>query len=237
MTPHTGNYYDAIIFDCDGVLVDSEVLAIRGERGALEALGLNYSPQDYVRKFVGLHDNTFFDALRRDYREAHKCDAPDDFEDQILAGRRRERHLLTPVAGADAAMKKARQVAGAIAVASSSRAHFLQSKLERTELYGLAAPHVYSADLVDHGKPAPDIFLYAAEKIGADPKRCLVLEDSENGVKAGVAAGMTVWGFLGGGHIFGGHGKRLIAAGAARLANNFETFCALLDGADAIAGE
>ena len=225
------NTFDAIIFDCDGVLVDSEVLAIRGERGALETLGLVYSPQDYVRKFVGLHDRAFFDALRVDYREVHECDAPEDFEEQVLAGRGRERHLLTPVAGADAAVRKAREHVKAVAVASSSRAHFLQSKLERTSLYDLAAPHIYSADLVEHGKPAPDIFLYAAEKIGVAPGRCLVLEDSENGVKAGVAAGMAVWGFLGGGHIFDGHGERLLQAGASHLVANFAEFVSLLDAA------
>lgn len=228
MTPHTGISFDAIIFDCDGVLVDSEVLSIRGERTALEAFGLFYSPEDYVRKFVGLHDTTFFTSLRDDYRNAHDCDAPQDFEEQILEGRRRERHLLTPIAGADAALRKAHDHA-AVGVASSSRAHFLQSKLERTGLYDFAHPHVYSADLVAHGKPAPDIFLYAAERLGVDPAQCLVLEDSENGVKAGVAAGMTVWGFLGGGHIFDGHGERLVGAGAARLAKNFADFTDQLD--------
>lgn len=106
---------------------------------------------------------------------------------------------------------------------------FLKSKLERTGLYDLAAPHVYSADLVDHGKPAPDIFLYTAQKLDVDPARCLVLEDSENGVKSGVAAGMTVWGFLGGGHIFDGHGDRLQGAGAAALATDFAAFIAMLD--------
>jgi beta-phosphoglucomutase-like phosphatase (HAD superfamily) len=222
--------FQAVIFDCDGVLVDSEVLAIRGERAALETLGLDYSPQDYVQKFVGLHDGAFFAALREDFRAAHGRDAPAGFEDQVLAGRRRERHLLTPIAGAGAALKTARAMFGRIGVASSSRAHFLQSKLERTALYKLAAPHVYSADLVVHGKPAPDIFLYTAEKLGVDPARCLVLEDSENGVKAGIAAGMCVWGFLGGGHIFEGHGERLLAVGAEQLTPSFADFITQLDG-------
>ncbi len=221
--------FDAVIFDCDGVLVDSEVLAIRGERAALEPLGLAYSPEDYVRKFVGLHDGAFFAALREDYRRAHGRDAPDGFEEEVLEGRRRERHLLTAVKGAAMGLAAARERIGRIGVASSSRAYFLQSKLERTGLYDLAAPHVYSADLVAHGKPAPDIFLYAAEKIGADPARCLVLEDSENGVKGARAAGMTVWGFLGGGHCFDGHGERLRAAGAASLARDFMSFVDLLD--------
>lgn len=221
--------FDAVIFDCDGVLVDSEVLAIRGEGRALAELGLVYAPEDYVRKFVGLHDSAFFAALRADYRAAHGRDAPDDFEDRVLAGRRAERHLLTAIAGADIALRHARARAGKLAVASSSRAQFLRAKLERTALYDLAAPHVYSADLVAAGKPAPDIFLYAAARIGADPARCLVIEDSENGVKAGRAAGMTVWGFLGGGHCYDGHGERLIAAGAALTARDYTAVITLLD--------
>lgn len=237
MPSQPGKSFDALIFDCDGVLVDSEVLAIKGERLALEALGLVYSPQDYVRKFVGLHDRAFFDALREDYHHTHGREAPDDFEDRILEGRRRERHLLTAVAGADAALRKARAHVAAVGVASSSRAHFLQSKLERTGLYDLAAPHIYSADLVAHGKPAPDIFLYAAERIGAAPERCLVLEDSENGVRAGRAAGMTVWGFLGGGHIFDGHGDRLLEAGAAHVVEDFAHFAKELDGLYKKAGQ
>ncbi|MEO1135661.1 MAG: HAD-IA family hydrolase [Pseudomonadota bacterium] len=221
---------DAIIFDCDGVLVDSEVLAIKGERIALEALGLRYSSPEYVRKFVGLHDTAFFSALRQDYLAAHDVEAPDDFEDRVLEGRRRERHLLEMVKDADQALCAARVRVGQLAVASSSRAHFLKSKLERTGLLELAAPHIYSADLVLHGKPAPDIFLYTAEKLGVDPVRCLVLEDSENGVMAGRAAGMTVWGFLGGGHIFDGHGERLLSAGATRNMQDFSAFVAALDG-------
>ena len=78
--------FDAIIFDCDGVLVDSEVLAIRGERASLAEFGLVYTPEDYVRRFVGMHDRMFFDHLRQDYRAAHGAPAPDDFEARVLEG-------------------------------------------------------------------------------------------------------------------------------------------------------
>lgn len=225
--------FDAVIFDCDGVLVDSEVLAIRGERVALDALGLRYSPQDYVRRFVGMHDRAFFDALREDYQTLFNASPPGDFEERILDGRRRERDALQPINGAYQALRAARRH-GHVGVASSSRAHFLDSKLKRTGLFELAAPHIYSADAVSNGKPAPDIFLYAATRMGVDPARCLVIEDSENGVKAGCAAGMTVWGFLGGGHCFDGHGERLILAGAALLNNDFDDFMARLDGGGAV---
>ncbi|MDZ7629391.1 MAG: HAD family phosphatase [Parvularculaceae bacterium] len=216
--------FDAIIFDCDGVLVDSEVLAIRGERAALEAIGLSYTPEEYVRRFVGLHDAAFFDQLKDDHRARLGADAAPGFEERVLDGRRHEMHALTIIAGADAALILAKQRFGRIAVASSARAVFLESKLRRMGLYELAAPHIYSADLVAAGKPAPDIFLYAAEKIGASPARCLVLEDSVNGVKAGIAAGMTVWGFTGGGHCSEGYGERLAEAGAHRVIAGYEAF-------------
>ncbi|MFN3959262.1 MAG: HAD family hydrolase [Parvularculaceae bacterium] len=224
---------DAIIFDCDGVLVDSEVLAIRGERAALEAIGLLYTPEDYVRRFVGLHDAAFFDQLKDDHRARLGREPAPDFEDQVLAGRRREMYALTIIPGADRALAAAKARIGRIAVASSARAVFLESKLKRMGLFDLASPHVYSADLVAAGKPAPDIFLHAAEKIGADPSRCLVLEDSVNGVRAGVAAGMTVWGFTGGGHCFEGYGERLAAAGAGRIISGHADFLKALDGVGA----
>lgn len=231
MTPDAGIEFAAVIFDCDGVLVDSEVLAIRGERAALGALGLDYSPEEYVRRFVGLHDGLFFDHLRADYSNAHGRDAPEDFEDLVLAGRRREMGALAVVEGAAEALLRARGKFGAIAVASSSRAHFLEGKLKRMALYDLAAPHVYSADLVAHGKPAPDVFLFAAERLGVPAPRCLVLEDSVNGVRAGIAAGMTVWGFTGGGHCYEGYAARLLEAGAHRVLADFKAFNAAIDAA------
>lgn len=216
--------FAAVIFDCDGVLVDSEVLAIRGERTALAELGLDYTPEEYVRRFVGLHDGQFFDQLRTDYRAAHGRSASADFEEKVLAGRRREMPALTAIEGAATALAATRAAALAIAVASSSRAPHLESKLRRTALYDLVAPHVYSADLVARGKPAPDVFLYTAEKLEIAASQCLVLEDSVNGVKAGLAAGMTVWGFTGGGHCFDRYGERLAEAGAATVVASFRDF-------------
>lgn len=220
--------FDAVIFDCDGVLVDSEVLAIRGERAALGALGLSYSVEDYVGRFTGLHDGLFFDQLRADYEAMHGRPPPADFDDQVLAGRRREMHALAPIAGAHEALTLARRLTGAIAVASSSRAQFLDGKLKRTGLFEAAAPHIYSADRVARGKPAPDIFLFAAERLRVAPERCLALEDSANGVKAALAASMTVWGFCGGGHCVDGHGGRLAAAGAHRIIADYKAFNAAL---------
>ncbi|MEM8985514.1 MAG: HAD-IA family hydrolase [Pseudomonadota bacterium] len=204
-----------VIFDCDGVLVDSEVLSIDAERRVLTDLGLSYDADEYLARFTGLHDASFFSALNADHKALHGRAAPDDLGARITAARRANKHLLQAVAGADDALAA---TAGRNAVASSSRTEFLEKKLRRTGLWDLAAPHVYSADLVANGKPAPDIFLYAAEKVQASAADCIVIEDSVNGVKAGCAAGMTVWGFVGGGHCTPAHAERLQAAGAERVA-------------------
>ena len=210
--------YDAIIFDCDGVLVDSEILGLDDCAAYLKGHGLDWTPADLVRLFTGLRDDVFSARLTEAYRQANDREPPDDFFDGLVEQRRKRREELQQVAGAEETLRK---ITRPKAVASSSRAVFLESKLKRTGLWELVAPHVYSGEAVANGKPAPDIFLYAAERLGAEPGRCLVIEDSANGVLAARAAGMTVCGFLGGGHCFEGHGARLEAAGAHWTAPDF----------------
>jgi beta-phosphoglucomutase-like phosphatase (HAD superfamily) len=116
------------------------------------------------------------------------------------------------------------------AVASSSTREGLERKLRQVGLWEHFAPHVYSADHVVHAKPAPDLFLHTAEALGVAPDECLVLEDSVNGVIAARAAGMRVWGFLGGGHSHDRLGARLTAAGAERLVQDWPEAAQLLAG-------
>ena len=222
--------FDAVIFDCDGVLVDSEILGLDASAAYLKSHGFDWSPADLVRLFTGYRDDVFAQKLTEAYREVHGVDPNADFFQGLVDTRRSRRHLLQPVPGAKEALE---EFPLPKAVASSSRTEFLHGKMQRTGIFEFFDPHVYSADLVAHGKPAPDIFLYAAEKIGAAPARCLVIEDSANGVKAGLAAGMTVCGFLGGGHCFDGHGERLINAVAHRTVRDFQALSGLLDEARA----
>jgi beta-phosphoglucomutase-like phosphatase (HAD superfamily) len=207
--------FDAVIFDCDGVLVDSEVIAIEVELALLADCGLTYDPGDFRRRFMGLNERAFFAALEADSLAIVGRPLPESFGDAVRAGHHEGcRNRLTEVAGA------ARAIAALslpIAVASSSGAAFLAEKLHLTDLKAAFHPHIYSADLVENGKPHPDIFLHAAEALGADPARCLALEDSVNGVKSALAAGMTCWGFAGGGHMDEPSVARLHAAGAARV--------------------
>ena len=132
---------------------------------------------------------------------------------------------LTAIPGADAAVAA---TALPKAVASSSTREGLERKLRQVGLWDHFAPHVYSAGHVVKAKPAPDLFLHAAAALDIAPADCLVLEDSVNGVLAGMAAGMTVWGFLGGGHATDGLGERLLGAGAERLVRDWAEAARLL---------
>ena len=203
--------FDALIFDCDGVLVDSEVIAIASEREILASWGLQYEFQTFVSRFVGLHNRDFHAAIATD-AVAAGLSLPEDFGMQMQANNwKRYETELRPI---DGVLEVVAAFAGVQAVASSSEADKLARKLQMTGLHDAFAPHIYSADLVSRGKPAPDLFLHTADQINARPGACVVIEDSVNGVKAALAAGMTAWGFTGGGHADAGLGERLAMAGA-----------------------
>ena len=135
---------------------------------------------------------------------------------------------MTEVPGARAAIAALSQPK---AVASSSTREGLERKLRQVGLWEYFAPHAYSAEHVVQAKPAPDLYFHAAHALGVPPEECLAIEDSVNGVKAAYAAGMTVWGFLGGGHAHDGLGRLLLAAGASRLVQDWPRLAELLAGA------
>jgi HAD superfamily hydrolase (TIGR01509 family) len=170
---------------------------------------------DFIARFMGMSDKAFYAALGEDSLAQLKCALPEDFQARVNAGKRAiSEKSLTAIAGIEHAIEALRCP---MAVASSSRAYQLDYKLRRTGLWDRFAPHIYSADDVTHAKPAPDLFLHAASALGVAPRDCLVIEDSVNGVKAGLAAGMRVWGFAGGGHMDGAASERLMHAGADRV--------------------
>ncbi|WP_282610643.1 HAD family phosphatase [Pelagibius sp. Alg239-R121] len=209
----------AIIFDCDGVLVDSERIAIAVERDHLARIGLVYESADYLSRFVGLTNQDFYLALENDHRAIHNRPLPTDFFEKLkTACWARYESELTSFEGLLPLLDTLR---GPVAVASSSSKPLLHRKLEITELHGRFDPHIYSGDEVARGKPSPDLFLLAAERIERDPAQCLVIEDSINGVRAAVAAGMEVWGFTGGGHADAGLSGRLKEAGARKVFSNY----------------
>ncbi len=217
----------AIIFDCDGVLVDSEVLAFEVETAMLADAGLHYESGTFKARFMGMSDAAFFAALDADSRERLGRPLPSGFGARCRARLQHEvRHRIVEVPGAAAALAA---LAKTRAVASSSGSDKLKIKLELTGLWDFFAPHVYSADHVTHAKPAPDLFLHAARQIDARPDTCLVIEDSVNGVLAARAAGMRVWGFCGGGHMDEAAARRLADAGAERIVESWPSASALFD--------
>ena len=204
--------YKCIIFDCDGVLVDSEVIHIAEELRYLAEIGLKYEYEEYLSRFVGLSVPDFDTELSQDCLIKTGEKLPLCFRDQLNARvwPRIENELK---AIKDVALL-ANQFSGKVAVASSSPLDLLRRKLSITNLVDLFSSHIYSADHVSNGKPAPDLFLYASEILDVKPNECVVIEDSVNGIKASVAAGMTPIGFIGGGHASEDLKLRLFDAGA-----------------------
>jgi HAD superfamily hydrolase (TIGR01509 family) len=204
------------------------VLALEVELAILAEQGLSFEREDYVTRFMGLSYEAFHDVIDAEAQKRLGHSISENIRSE-LAQRLRQTMIarLTEVPGAVAA------VAGTPllkAVASSSTKEGLERKLRQVGLWSHFEPHVYSADHVAKAKPAPDLFLHAAEKLGVRPDECLVLEDSVNGVVAGRAAGMRVWGFLGGGHVHDRLGERLTAAGAERLVADWPEAARLLAG-------
>jgi HAD superfamily hydrolase (TIGR01509 family) len=199
---------DLVIFDCDGVLVDSEVLACRAAAEALAAIGHHISPESVAERFVGMSNKDMYAALEGERGTA--LPASFDAEMNRLAAALFERELR-PMRGLDSALAA---LAEPRCVASSSTPAMLVRKLAWTGLAPWFGDAVFSTAEVARGKPAPDIFLHAALRMGAAPARAVVVEDSPLGIAAAKAAGMTAFGFTGGSHCRAGHGDRLAAAGA-----------------------
>jgi len=201
--------FDLLIFDCDGVLVDSEVIACRAVSEALHEFGFSLPVDEVAERFLGTSSRDMYAALERDWN----CALPDAVKARIGA---RSRELfdrdLRPVAGVDVTLAA---LVGLRCVASSSGPEVITYKLTRTDLLArFEATALFSSRMVSRGKPAPDLFLHAAERMGAAAGRCLVIEDSVPGVTAAKAAGMTAFGFTGASHCRADHADRLSAAGA-----------------------
>jgi HAD superfamily hydrolase (TIGR01509 family) len=211
-----------VIFDCDGVLIDSEVITCRVQAERLTAHGFGITTDDVIRRFTGMRDREMYAILEREHGRA----LPDDYDvrtkEAIAEVYRRELRALPGVAAAIDAIALSK------CVASSSNPVKLRFGLELTGLYPRFAPHLFSAAQVGRGKPAPDLFLFAAAEMGRAPGECLVVEDSIAGVQAARAAGMAVFGFCGGSHCRDGHADLLRATGAALVFAHMEALPSLI---------
>jgi HAD superfamily hydrolase (TIGR01509 family) len=190
MPPLSLNRYAAIIWDCDGVLIDSEVIACGTSAEVLREKGGKITLEDYLERFLGKTQKQMLDEI--------------GFIGPYPSQEVRQRKWaafkshLKAIDGIHEVLKSA---SVPMAVASGSDPERLDYTLGLTNLLGYFNGHIYSAETVKNGKPAPDIFLLAAEKLGVNPRDCLVIEDSPFGVQGAKAAGMTAFGFTGGSHM------------------------------------
>jgi HAD superfamily hydrolase (TIGR01509 family) len=182
--------FDLVIWDCDGVLIDSERLAVRTESQILTELGWPLTESDVVELFVGRSSRYMQTVIEE--KLGRPVDWKVQFEQRVREACERE---LEPVEGVIDALDA---IDIPSCVASSSSHAMLNFKLGLTGLAERFAGRIYSADDVAHGKPDPAVFLFAATSMGVSPERCAVIEDSVSGVEAGVAAGMSVFAFSGG---------------------------------------
>jgi len=193
---------DLVIFDCDGVLVDSEVISCRAHAETLTRHGYPITAEQVLERFLG---RSMRQATIEVEAELGRS-LPDDFASQTYA--EIFRLFATSLEATPHIAEALAQIARPICVASSGPPEKISTSLNRTGLYDRFAPHIFSAVQVRHGKPAPDLFLFAAERMQTAPENCLVIEDS--------VAGMPVLGFHGGSHCRGGYGEKLQDAGATR---------------------
>jgi HAD superfamily hydrolase (TIGR01509 family) len=200
-----------VIFDCDGVLVDSELIGCRVEAEELTRLGLVVTSEEILARFTGATAAETFRTLEAEHGRPLPAGFVPQIKQAVLAAFERE---LQPVAGIAAALDR---IALPVCVASSSDPMRIEHSLKVAGLLERFAPHLFSAAAVERGKPAPDLFLHAAARMGVAPRDCVVVEDSSRGVQAGVAAGMRVLGFAGASHCGPEHGASLRAAGADRI--------------------
>ncbi|HEY6438388.1 MAG TPA: HAD family hydrolase [Acetobacteraceae bacterium] len=199
---------ELIIFDCDGVLVDSEVISCRIDAVCLGEIGIVISAEEVMDRYLGISAATMCGDIERRLGRSLPADFADTLRARVAAAFDAE---LAPIAGVETMLDA---LPFRRCVASSSAPERVRQSLSVTGLLRHFEPNIFSATQVARGKPAPDLFRFAADAMRVARATCVVVEDSVPGVQAAVAAGMQVIGFTGGAHCRPGHGERLRVAGA-----------------------
>jgi len=184
--------FELIIFDCDGVLVDSERIAIRVEAEFLAELGWPLAQAEIIERFMG-HTSEYMDQAI-EFQLGSRL--PRDWKDQFQ--RRYREAFAAELVPVDGVLEALDQITVPTCVASSGSHDKLRLTLGHTGLYERFEGRIFSGYEVANNKPAPDLFLHAAARMGAEPARCAVVEDSRPGVQAARAAGMAAFGYAGG---------------------------------------
>jgi HAD superfamily hydrolase (TIGR01509 family) len=184
--------FDLVIFDCDGVLIDSEPIANAVFARQLATVGMAFTPEQVMRTFIG-HSRDACIAMAGEIRgEKLPADFARKWDDALHEALDRE---VKPVAGIPELL---RALEIPFCVASNGEPEHMRRGLTAAGLMPLVKGRLFSAAMVAKPKPAPDVYLHAAKEMGADPARCAVVEDTPTGVRAGIAAGMTVFGYAAG---------------------------------------
>ncbi|WP_019997020.1 HAD family hydrolase [Aureimonas ureilytica] len=214
-----------ILFDCDGVLVDSEIISAKVDAALLKELGYEISAGEVAERFAGLTQDRILELLTaeagirfpEDYAERQKVEL-----DRRLAAE------ITEIPGVHDMLDRLDLPR---AICSNSSSERLKIVLEPTRLWDRFRPYVYASREVGtkRPKPAPDVYLYGCRQFDAEPRQTVVLEDSVHGVAAAVAAGCRVVGFTGGQHSYAGHGHALAEAGAETVIRKLSEFPAVVE--------
>jgi HAD superfamily hydrolase (TIGR01509 family) len=199
---------DLVIFDCDGVLVDSEVISCRVHAQMLTRHGYPISAEQVALRFLGRSGQQARREIEAELGRALSDDLEVELKDELY---RSFAETLQPIPFIAQALDA---IAQPVCVASSGASERIGTALTQVGLYRRFAPHIFSAEHVVNGKPAPDLFQYAAARMQAEPARCVVVEDSIPGVIGAAKAGMIVLGFHGGSHCAPPHAEALLQAGA-----------------------
>lgn len=205
-----------VLFDCDGVLVNTEEIAVRNTRNVLRDAGMAYTDEQYEVRLVGYDFATLCQNMRDDYFVATGQNLGeqffDDMQDRYL---REEAAGIAAITGVRDFVESLARAQVPFAICSNGSVHDIERKTKAVGLYDLFAGRILGRDNVANGKPAPDIYLAGMSLLGGnEPQKCVVIEDSVIGVRAGHAAGMRVMGHTGGSSTPDGQARKLKDAGA-----------------------
>jgi HAD superfamily hydrolase (TIGR01509 family) len=198
---------ELVIFDCDGVLVDSEVISSRIFTACLAEAGVVLTLEEAMAFGIGKSSTMLATAVEQTFGRSLPAGFIENMRAQIIRAFTTDLRPIDGVAELLAALTLKR------CVASNSHIDRVRQALTTTRLSTHLHPHIYTAAMVERGKPAPDLFLFAAAQHGVDPENCLVIEDSLSGVSAALAAGIPVIGFVGGSHCRPDHAQVMRDAG------------------------
>ncbi len=184
------NYlFDAVIFDCDGVLIDSEPIYNRILAELLMENGVSTTTEECIDRYIGMDLNRCIELVNMAFNTTLPPTFVSDYKTRSFES------FQTGLVCMPGIEELIQSMTLPLAVASSSGHDELRFTLDLVGLYQRFDGRIFSVDDVERGKPHPDVYFYAAEQLNVDPTRCAVIEDSVNGAKAGIAAGMTVYGY------------------------------------------